>query len=251
MNVSREALQVLDRSTTDGNRLKLPEQLDRRLYTSVAKVIEAAGGKWSRQDGCHIFYKEVDAADAIDPILLTGTVTNTKQEFGFFETPPEIIARMIQIAGVKPSDHVLEPSAGRGAIAIKVSPLCGRLHLVEIQSKLAQELSKMGGVDSVWCDDFLKMMPQRRFHVVLMNPPFAGQADIHHVTHATKMLKPGGRLVSVMSNGVAFRNNKLTTVFRELVDDMNGTIEELPAGSFKVSGTGVNTVLVTLRAPNH
>lgn len=248
MNVSREALQVLDRSLTAGNRLKLPEQLDKRLYATVAKVVEAAGGKWSRGAQCHLF--DGDAAEAIDPILLTGTVTNAKQEFGFFETPPEIIARMIQIAGVKPSDIVLEPSAGRGAIAIAVSPLCARLHLVEIQSKLAQELSKLGGVDSVWCDDFLKMLANPRFDVVLMNPPFAGQADIHHVTHATKMLKPGGRLVAVMGNGVTFRNNKLTTVFRELVDDMHGTIEELPAGSFKASGTGVNTVLVTLRAPN-
>lgn len=251
MNVSREALQVLDRSMTDGDRLKLPEQLDPQLYKIVAKVIEAAGGKWSRRDGCHIFFGQ-DAADAIDPILLTGAVISAKQEFGLFDTPPDLVARMIQIAGVKPSDRVLEPSAGRGAIALAVAPLCARLHLVEVQSQLAEHLSGVrGGFDTVWRGDFLKMRADPRFDVVLMNPPFAKQADIHHVTHATKMLKPGGRLVAVMGAGITFRNNKLTVVFRELVDDMHGTIEPLPEGSFKVSGTGVNTVLVTLRAPNH
>lgn len=247
--LSTEALQVLDRSTTDGNRLKLPEQLDRLLYMTVAKAIEAVGGKWSRRDGCHIF--DGDAAEAIDPILLTGMVTNTKQDFGFFETPPDIVSRMIQLAGIKPSDRVLEPNAGNGAIARVVAPLCAHLHLVEIQSHLARKLSGQRGFDSVWCDDFLKMLPNPNFDAVLMNPPFAKQADIHHVTHATRMLKPGGRLVAVMGAGVTFRNNRLTTVFRELVDDMSGTIEPLPAGSFKVSGTGVNTVLVTLSAPNH
>jgi 16S rRNA G1207 methylase RsmC len=35
-----------------------------------------------------------------------------------------------------------------------------------------------------------------------MNPPFARQADIHHVNHALKFLKPDGLLVSVMSAGV-------------------------------------------------
>ena len=33
---------------------------------------------------------------------------------------------------------------------------------------------------------------------------------------------------------------------RERIEEMGGTIEDLPPESFKASGTGVNTVLVTI-----
>jgi len=34
-----------------------------------------------------------------------------------------------------------------------------------------------------------------------MNPPFENGADIKHIQHAMKMLKPGGRLVAICANG--------------------------------------------------
>ena len=74
------------------------------------------------------------------------------------------------------------------------------------------------------------------------------QADIHHVTHALKFLKPGGKLVSVMSASVIFRENKLTKEFRDLVESRGGFFEKLPDGSFKESGTMVRTVIVVIPA---
>lgn len=65
---------------------------------------------------------------------------------------------------------------------------------------------------------------------------------------AHKWLKPGGKLIAVMSSGVTFRENKLTREFRELVQANDGDITELPEKSFKVSGTCVNTAIVTLAA---
>lgn len=59
----------------------------------------------------------------------------------------------------------------------------------------------------------------------------------------------GGRLVSVMSAGVAFREDRRARDFRALVDARGGSIESLPEGSFSASGTGVHTVVVTLEAP--
>jgi hypothetical protein len=50
-----------------------------------------------------------------------------------------------------------------------------------------------------------------------------------------------------MSAGVEFRQDKKTTAFRALVDRSRGSIERLPEGAFKDSGTNVNTVLVTMR----
>jgi 16S rRNA G1207 methylase RsmC len=44
-----------------------------------------------------------------------------------------------------------------------------------------------------------------------MNPPFANGDDIKHITHALKMLNPGGRLVAICANGPR-QNDKLRSV---------------------------------------
>ena len=75
-----------------------------------------------------------------------------------------------------------------------------------------------------------------------MNPPFSRGQDIEHVTKAIEIAE---RVVgAVTSASVMFRNDNKTVAFRELVASYGGTIEELPADSFKESGTGVNTCLV-------
>jgi hypothetical protein len=81
-----------------------------------------------------------------------------------------------------------------------------------------------------------------------VNPPFERQQDIDHVLHAFKFLKPSGRLVAIMSASVTFRENKKTLEFREFIRQ-HGHLEHNPEGSFKESGTMVNTVTVVLYKP--
>jgi 16S rRNA G1207 methylase RsmC len=78
-----------------------------------------------------------------------------------------------------------------------------------------------------------------------MNPPFAKGQDICHVAHALKFLRPGGRLVAIMSAGTASRDDRASRDFRALIEARGGTIEELSEGAFKASGTNVRTVIVT------
>ena len=88
--------------------------------------------------------------------------------------------------------------------------------------------------------------PKGLFDRIVMNPPFADQQDIRHVMHAATFLKPGGRLVAIMSAGVAFRDDRLSRAFRALLGERGGAIESLPEGAFQASGTGVRAVLVTI-----
>ena len=81
------------------------------------------------------------------------------------------------------------------------------------------------------------------FDAVLMNPPFAQGEDIEHITHALKMLKPGGRIVALCANGPR-QNARL----RPMVDACGGEWVNLPADTFKEEGTGVRTALITLQA---
>ena len=90
------------------------------------------------------------------------------------------------------------------------------------------------------------MPPEPFYDRVVMNPPFARQDDIRHVTHAMRFLKDGGRLVSVMAASILFRDNRLTSDFRALIDERGGDIEECPEAAFRSSGTMVRTVIVTI-----
>lgn len=247
MKISNDVLDVLSNATTSGNALSLSGQLERGLYQRANKVIEAASGKWNRKAQCHLF--DGDAADAVDQIILTGEVT-VKQDFGYFPTPEVIVDQLIDLAELIPGMHVLEPSAGQGAIAIKALRVGARVDCVELLPENVRALTSAIAAARVNATvemiDFLTIPPVQCYDRVIMNPPFARQADIHHVNHAMKFLKPDGILVSVMSAGVMFRTNRLTIDFKNKVDANDGEIIPLPEGSFRESGTMVNTVIVKM-----
>src|SRR3546814_4693212 len=119
---------------------------------------------------------------------------------------------------------VLEPSAGQGAIANQVAKMA-RVDCIELLPDNAAKIQVQGNIRSVLQSDFLSQAAQPQYDRVIMNPPFEKQADIKHVLHAHKFLKPGGRLVSVMAASVLFRSNRLTVDFREFVRSEEHTSE--------------------------
>jgi predicted RNA methylase len=245
--ISEAVLKVLDAGQYDGSKFVLVGQLDRKLYTDTNKVLEAAGGKWNRSAKAHVF--DGAAIDALEPIILTGAYSRTKQDFGQFDTPEDLAAEVVAIAGIEPRMNVLEPSAGVGNLVDAIVSAGGIVHAFEIDDKRRAVLQASGLMRfPVASGDFLTFEASPTFERVVMNPPFAAQADIRHVMHAFKFLKSGGKLVSIMSSGVMFRDNKLTADFRDFVYAHDGSIERLPEDSFKASGTAVNTCVVTMHA---
>lgn len=244
MQIEPAVVNVLEASLIEGNRLTLQGQLDRKLYTKVDAVLKEAGGKWNCSAKAHIFSE--DPTDVLDRIILAGEIT-TQKDFGFFETSVTLAREVVDRAMIGPRDLVLEPSAGKGRIAVEAAALA-LVDVIELQDANIAVLEAIGVFASVTQTDFLSVEPEPKYDVVVMNPPFSKQADIKHVMHAYKFLKPGGRLVAITSASVLFRENALTKKFRELVMSCKGTMEALPEGSFKESGTSVNTALVTMFA---
>ena len=166
---------------------------------------------------------------------------------GYFPTPAPIVARMIEAADIPDSAaFILEPSAGSGAILDAVRAACpnASLHAVERHSTLRDVLKGKGY--QLQGSDFMEMLVLPIFDRVLMNPPFENGQDMEHVRRAFDHLKQGGRLVAIMSPGPFYRQDRKATEFREWFDAMGGTRDEIEAGAFKESGTGIATVLVVL-----
>jgi hypothetical protein len=71
---------------------------------------------------------------------------------------------------------------------------------------------------------------------------------VDHVLHAWKSLKPGGRLVSIMSQHPFFAEDAKSKDFRTWFDDVGGFDEELPDGTFsyEVTSTSVSARLVVV-----
>lgn len=248
MRVPPEVLAVLDRATCEGRALSLAAlgQLDRKLYVATDKVLRAAGGQWSRPARAHLF--DGDAAEAIEPIILTGEVISVRVELQQFYTPPALARRVISEAKIAPGMTVLEPSAGLGALAAEALLAGAAVDCVELDPRNVRILCSTpyaGVVEG----DFLRQGASSSWDRVVMNPPFTRGQDIRHVNHARKFLRPGGRLVAVMSNGFTFRNRAVDLEFRDDLSRIGATVEHLPAGSFRSAGTDVNACLVTITVP--
>lgn len=242
-----EVTDVLKRSTITGNVLVLPPgQLDRSLYEAVNKVLVNAGGKWKRGTG-HVFPSCPKAKLGL--ALETSVSVDEKKKFQAFYTPAALAARVVELAGVNGKD-VLEPSAGEGALVREcIAQGAGSLTAVEINPEAVVCLRSLR-VRTLVTGDFLTVGRFRedsafdKFDRIVMNPPFAKGQDIKHVLHALKFLKPGGRLVAIMSPMVTASAKFSAGVLA--AGCYPARWEKVPEGTFKESGTNIRTVIATI-----
>lgn len=237
MKIAKEIIDLLAKCEVEGKTLKITEQLDRKTYGQLNKVLTAIGGKWNAKQRVHLFQEDV--SEMIENIINTGEYSCIKKDFQFFPTPIELAKKIIKLAEITPDDICLEPSAGMGNIA-QFMPNCDVIELHEDNRKTLIDK----GFNLIH-DDFLTFIPEKKYTAIVMNPPFSKGQDIDHVTKAIEMAERV--VVAITSASVMFRNDKKTEAFRKLVAYYGGTIEELPAESFKESGTQVNTCLIVVR----
>ena len=210
--------------------------------------------EWAKEQARVAPSNTSEQIEAMRQILRSGGVAVVSAP-QLFPTPATLAARMVELADIEPGQEVLEPSAGTGVLcqAIKTAQPTARVFAVEINHQLCEMLSQRintaegaaeGISRNVLQGDFLECFGLGRFDRIVMNPPFADGDDIKHITHALRLLNPGGRIVALCANGPR-QNAKL----RPIIEEMGGEWEELPANTFAAAGTGVRTVLLTATQP--
>jgi len=236
------AVERLARDTTDAAARARVAEVD----TRVGRVAEDAADRLAARSGEP---RETHAA-------LVASARAAGTQLGFFPTPPTLAEYAVSLAAIRPGDRVLEPSAGMGGLLAPLVDAGARVTAVEFQADRAAYLAAAWapkGVD-VRVGDFLAVAPTGDFDAVVMNPPFsvegAQYTDIDHVLHAMPFLRPGGRLVAIMSAATPTRSLRKSADFREAIRASAPRWETVDAGRFRISGTDVPVVLLTLTRPS-
>lgn len=245
MKLTPEQIEILEDGRIEWNKFYLQGQLDRKQYVSINLILETIGLNWNRKEKAHIFDGDM-LEEAIAEIIESGeceTLKETIKKFQYYPTPREVVSYMIDIADIKHWNSILEPSAWKWAIA-KLFPKYSNITLVELNQECYECLKNDPEIDTIDIVnmDFLEYS-STAFDRIIMNPPFAKSQDVKHILHAYSMLKEWGVLISVASSSIQWREGTLYDQLRDLEPEFL----ELPACSFKESGTIVNTVIVELR----
>lgn len=218
-------------------------------YDDVAKVLIAAKFRWNRSAKAFLYAGFGTAENGLEALLAAGEARDDKRYFELFETPRAVIGRMFDAAPLPAGPvRVLEPSAGRGAIARAVKALNPEAHLAlaEVNPEHFEALRPLGHLMAV---DFLTIDPvMERYDRVYMNPPFSNAYA--HVRHAFLFLKPGGMLVAVLPAGARDRQERASAEFRAWAGRYGRPFLPVPKGAFASSGTGVETCLAVLIRPS-
>lgn len=254
--IDDQVFDVLHQCTIKNGVLYLPNiRLDRKMYEAVNEVISRLGGKWNRKAKGHVF--ECDPSEDFQQVLETQAMPK-KNPTAYYATPSNTAQDILYNSDFAciPTNtrRILEPSAGTGALAREIEAYCqsrgirASIDCCEILPKHQQKLQEQGFF--VVSGDFLSYNPVSKYQAIIMNPPFAIEGDslayITHIEHAWSLLADGGVLISIAPSGFTFREDKRTSAFRSLVEQ-HGTWRNMESGSFAESGTGVNTVVITMK----
>lgn len=232
------------------SRVYLPK-LDSKIYKKVNNALIELDGEWNTQAQAHIFPE--DAGFFLNPVLESGKMIFARRQ-DYFPTPPEVIETMLCWTEIKTGNSILEPSAADGAICDEIRDWIGLKHvqldMVEFNPKLVARLKRKGYTAEnncrVFCENFLTYKPDKLYDRIVMNPPFGKTADIDHVLHAFGMLRRGGVLTAIMSQGTLWHQDAKTVNFRRYIEPYEHITVEFTNKEFRASGTDVDTCMITL-----
>jgi methylase of polypeptide subunit release factors len=192
-------------------------QMKRPIYESFKKILAAIGGCWNGKT--HLFWRDPTAP--IQEMLAVGK-TPKVNPYSLFETPDCAIDDLFLLLNLPTDDslipwRILEPSAGRGAIARRIRERlpnaiidCYEIDPINRDVLEAQGFNVLG-------DDFLNAEAKGDYHFVVMNPPFERDSYTEHVQKAYSLLAPGGKLGAIAPHGMTFGSTRAIKDLRNLI----------------------------------
>lgn len=166
---------------------------------------------------------------------MTTSLSTSRAAKTFYPTPETLLDKLTEGYEWRRAESILEPSAGKGDIArfcVKHRHLLKwnysphdeygwlkatrneDIDCIEIDPELRRVLK--GGEFRVVHDDFLTFQTQKRYDLIVMNPPFDQGAK--HLLHALEICERGGTIFCIL-NAETIRN-PFSQERRELIDKL-------------------------------
>lgn len=232
-------VEPLARDLPDAERRARVEEIREGLAPTVDRARALRQSVAARQDG--------------ELKTLVAAAREHGHDGAFYPTAPALARYVVGLAGVSPGDRVLEPSAGMGAIVEALLEAEADVTAVEVDPARAAVLRhrfqpRAGVIEG----DFLYLSPEEH-DAVVMNPPFSiggrHYTDAEHVLHALQFVRPGGRLVAIMSASSQLTNHHRRAELHAELSGWTTSWEAVEPGRFAVSGTDVPVVILTADRP--
>jgi len=143
------------------------------------------------------------------------TITeDSRSTSGFYPTPDSLSSRMLDGIRWDYVSSILEPSAGKGDLAVVINQrykalrsgwrsdlISADIDCIEVDPNLRAILKDKGF--RVVHDDFLTYTTCKKYSLIVMNPPFENGAK--HILRALQLLQDGGQLIA-LCNAETLRN---------------------------------------------
>lgn len=243
----------------------------------------------------------IDVKGAIYEGLLQKNAEDIKSGAGQYFTPRALIKSMVEVIRPKPGETICDPACGTGGFLLASHDLISKYPLDVEQKHFLREgtfhgwdivdsvvrlctmnlyLHGIGGENGpIITDDALASDPNKRFDIVLTNPPFGKKSSITIVTgegkiekesltyqrndfwattsnkqlnflqHVKTILKINGRAAIVIPDNVLFEGGAGETVRKRLMQQCDvHTLLRLPTGIFYAQGVKANVLFFDKRA---
>lgn len=214
----------------------------------TASKNDGKGGKVADQRDSNTI-SEFDKAKSYYYAQQKNTKSRDQREgMDYFATPEPVGLKMVEWAGIKPGDKVLEPSAGHGAIA-RFFPERTEVTMVEPSLNLSQRAALANGGARIVNQRFEDFNRTNKYDAIVMNPPYGmgGKTAYEHLEKATQHLREGGRIVALLPRG-GLADRRLVD-FMPLAEESGIHVVadiSMPSSTFERAGTKVNTRVLVL-----
>lgn len=191
--------------------------------------------------------------------------TREQQDLQQFSTPPTEAYVAARALGIRPGETVLEPSAGNGGLAVFAKGGGAKVVVNEISPRRAEILKSLGfEVTSVDAENLNALLPKEIVpDSVLMNPPFSStggrlksnktEFGARHVEQALARMKPGGRLVAIVGQGMAMNRPAFAEWWKKIGNRYNVVANYgIPGEEYGKYGTtfGNQIIVIDKTSPN-
>jgi len=247
-----------EHGVTNGHELSLNQIVPDQVFQTIKRALKVFRPKWLGGN-TQAFKLALPAQECLDYLLSVDTLPKGNP-YSYHPTPTNVRNAIFEETAADPFrwEHydrpieILEPSSGEGALcddickAFDEAGVKYNLTVVELDPINCISLRQKGY--NPLNVNFFDYVPDRKFDLVIQNPPFEALGFIKHVRHAQKMLAEKGKLVAVVPTGpLSF--SRLKPVSEALVLDAALTLDEpfiFEAGTFVTAKT-CETRVIELR----